>query len=187
MKEQKRKLGKVSIIIPVYNASKYLEQTLKSVINQTYRNWEALAVDDCSSDKSYKILKKYSEMDSRIIVLKNKSNLGAYAARNFGILESCGEYIAFLDSDDLWVEKKLEEQIKFMNKEKCNFTYTGFSRFFNKLKGNEKKIKIPKKIDYKSLMIDSVIVTSSVMVNIKNIGFFQMQNAYYDDFILWLN
>lgn len=104
----------VSIITPVYNAQDYLEETILSVLNQTYYNWELLLIDDCSIDNSYKIIEKYLKKDRRIKYLKNDKNSGPAITRNKGIEEAKGEYIAFLDSDDLWYENKLEKQINFM-------------------------------------------------------------------------
>ncbi|MFL2639457.1 MAG: glycosyltransferase family 2 protein [Flavobacteriaceae bacterium] len=178
--------NKVSVIIPVFNASKFIKQTINSVLNQTYKNWEILAIDDYSSDNSFEILKHYSSKEKRIKVLQNNKNLGAFAARNLGIKMSSGDYIAFLDSDDLWRKDKLEIQINFMKERKCNFTYTGLTRFHKSLTGKEKIIKVPEKVNYNFLMTNTVIVTSTVVVNIKNIGSFQMENIYYDDYILWL-
>ena len=178
--------NKVSVIIPVFNASKFIKQTINSVLNQTYKNWEILAIDDCSTDNSFEILKHYSSKEKRIKVLQNNKNLGAFAARNLGIKMSSGEYIAFLDADDLWIEDKLEIQINFMKERKCNFTYTGFTRFHERLTVKEKNIKVPERVNYNFLMTNTVIATSTVLINIKNVGFFQMEDVYYDDYILWL-
>ena len=104
----------VSIITPVYNAEKYLEETILSVINQSYKNWELLLIDDCSTDKSYEIIQEYLKIDKRIKYLKNERNSGPAITRNRGLENSKGEYIAFLDSDDFWKEDKLKNQINFM-------------------------------------------------------------------------
>lgn len=103
----------VSIITPCYNAEKYIEETIKSVINQTYQNWEMIIVDDISTDNTISIINQYIMIEPRIrfYVLDNKG--GASIARNKAIRESNGKYIAFLDADDLWKEDKLSRQIEF--------------------------------------------------------------------------
>lgn len=100
---------KVSVIIPVYNAEKYLEKCLDSVINQTLKEIEIICIDDCSTDNSYSILKEYIKKDNRIVVFKNKTNHGAGYTRNVGLNFSKGEYIGFVDSDDYIDEKYYEE------------------------------------------------------------------------------
>ena len=99
----------VSIVMPNYNCEKFVEETIKSVINQTYSNWELLFVDDCSTDNSVAIVEGFN--DSRIRILKNEKNSGAAVSRNYALREAKGDYIAFLDSDDIWLPEKLEKQI----------------------------------------------------------------------------
>lgn len=105
---------KVSIIIPMYNAEKYISQTVKSVIAQTYKNWELLIINDNSKDDSYKIVRELSEKDDRIKVINSEKNIGVVNGRNKLITIADGQYIAFLDADDYWTENKLERQIAFM-------------------------------------------------------------------------
>src|SRR5690554_1488167 len=102
----------VSIITPVYNSQKYLEKTINSVLKQTYTSWELILIDDCSSDKSRKTIKKFAQQDERIKLITLKINSGAAIARNVGIEVAIGRYIAFLDDDDVWVENKLLKQKK---------------------------------------------------------------------------
>lgn len=109
----------VSIIMPMYNAGKFLSKSIESVLEQTYQNWELLLIDDGSKDDSIDIALAFMEKDSRIFLLKNEQNMGIAKTRNKGIEASKGQYIAFLDSDDLWLPNKLEVQIKWM--EEKNF------------------------------------------------------------------
>ena len=102
----------VSIVVPVFNSEKFIIETIQSVKKQTYQNWELLLVNDCSTDKSEQIIRKYEE-DKRIRLINLKANSGAAIARNTGINNAKGKYIAFLDADDLWNKEKLEKQIKF--------------------------------------------------------------------------
>ena len=108
--------NKVSIIIPVYNAEKFIGETIESVISQTYTDWEMLILNDRSTDSSYEIIQKYAQKDKRIKAIDSEKNIGVVEGRNRLIDEADGEYIAFLDSDDYWKEDKLEKQIEFMKK-----------------------------------------------------------------------
>ena len=106
----------VSIVMPAYNAEKYIEQAIRSVINQTYKDWELIVIDDGSIDNTASILFELAALDSRIHALKNEKNCGASYTRNRAISLARGEWIAFLDSDDLWKPEKLDRQIKLCDK-----------------------------------------------------------------------
>ena len=97
----------VSIIMPSYNTGKYISESIQSVLNQTYQNWELIIVDDCSTDDTDKVIKTFLS-DNRIRFLKNEINSGAAVSRNYALREAKGKWIAFLDSDDIWVPQKLE-------------------------------------------------------------------------------
>ena len=116
----------VSIITPSYNSEKFISQTIESVINQTYKNWEMIIVDDVSPDDSNDIIEEYEKKDSRIKLIKLEKNSGPAVARNRAIEEAKGRYIAFLDADDLWMSEKLEKQIAFMDEKKCTLSYTSY-------------------------------------------------------------
>ncbi len=116
--------GLVSIITPSYNSSKYIAETIESVLNQTYTNWEMIITDDCSTDNTCEIVEIYIKNDSRIKLLHLNENSGAGIARNNSIKVAKGKYIAFLDSDDLWLPYKLERQLDFMNKKDIGVSYT---------------------------------------------------------------
>lgn len=105
----------VSVITPLYNAEKYIAQTIEGVISQTYKNWEMIIVDDCSTDNSRNIVKNYQNKDNRIKLIKLEANFGGPARpRNIGIENAKGKYIAFLDADDVWLPHKLEKQIAYL-------------------------------------------------------------------------
>lgn len=116
----------VSIITPSYNSAKFIGKTIDSVISQTYKNWEMIIIDDCSTDSSAEFIKTYEEKDSRIKLVQLKENSGAAVARNIGIQLAQGRFIAFLDSDDSWLPEKLERQIDFMLFNDYSFTYTSY-------------------------------------------------------------
>lgn len=115
----------VSIIMPSYNTAKFIPETIESVLKQTYTNWELIIVDDCSTDNTDEVVKPFLT-DKRIKYLKNEKNSGAAVSRNYALREAKGKWIAFLDSDDLWLPEKLEKQIAFMEKNGYKFTYTDY-------------------------------------------------------------
>ena len=118
----------VSVIMPTYNCGKFIEETIKSVANQTYKNWELIIVDDCSKDNTEEIVNRYVERDSRIKYHRLETNQGAAVARTKAMKMARGSYMAFLDSDDLWKNDKLEKQINFMEENSYNFTCTAYEQ-----------------------------------------------------------
>ncbi|MCB0376731.1 MAG: glycosyltransferase family 2 protein, partial [Sinomicrobium sp.] len=116
----------VSIITPVYNSGRFLEQSITSVLNQTYQNWELRIVDDCSEDNSRQIISRYADADNRIKPLFLNKNSGAGPARNKAIELAEGAVIAFLDSDDIWLPNKLEEHVAFMKANDAAFSHTSY-------------------------------------------------------------
>ena len=159
----------VSVIIPVYNAEIYLQDTILSLQNQTYTNWEAIFVDDCSTDNSVDLIKSFAKTDSRIKLLKNSVNSYAALTRNKGISAAKGRYIAFLDADDLWKPTKLEKQIAFMNGAKCVFSFTSYEYADKTGKPNGKKVRVPKTITYEQALKNTTIWTSTVMLDMDKI------------------
>lgn len=115
----------VSIIMPSYNTAKYIAETIESVQEQSYTNWELIIVDDCSKDNTDAVVEKYLS-DKRIIYIKNEQNSGAAICRNRALQMAKGKWIAFLDSDDVWVPQKLERQLNFMKQNDYKFTYTDY-------------------------------------------------------------
>ena len=116
----------VSIITPMYNSSKFIKWTVQSVLSQVYKNWEMIIIDDCSTDDCVDIVKSYESLDSRIKLLLNDTNRGAALSRNIGMEKANGRYIAFLDSDDLWLPTKLIDQLKFMEQNKVAFSFCSY-------------------------------------------------------------
>lgn len=156
----KYNMKKVSVIIPMHNSSKYILECVESVINQTYKNLEIILIDDKSSDDT---LEKVSSLkDKRIRIIKLKKNSGAAVARNKGIEESTGDYICFLDSDDYWVNDKIDKQVKFI-KDKA-FIYSKYQYLKN---GKKHIANVPKSLTYNKLLKNSAIFTSTVMFNMK--------------------
>ncbi len=160
----------ISIITPLYNSSKFLKDTIDCVINQTYKNWELILVDDCSTDDSYEIAKEYRQKDNRIKVYRLKENSGAAQARNYALKKSKGRFVAYLDSDDLWKKNKLKIQLDYMIKHNYAFSCTDYEKI--KENGNtlNKIVKIPKKVNYNLFLRNTIIQTVGVMVDTKKTG-----------------
>jgi len=154
----------ISIIVPVYNAERFIRDTIKTVQNQTYKNWELILINDCSTDNSANIIKEY--LSDKIKLIELQENSGAAICRNTGIDNARGRYIAFLDSDDLWVENKLEKQEKFMKEKNCAFSFTGYE-FANEYgTPNGIKVYVPGKLNYKQALKNTTIWTSTVMFDL---------------------
>lgn len=152
----------VSVIMPSYNAEKYIKEAIESVIAQTYKNWELFVIDDGSTDRTAEIARSYAEKDSRIILHRNSHNMGTAKTRNTGIKLANGEWIATLDSDDMWHLEKLEIQLKKAAKTGSLSLYTSYSLF---CEGFRQEYTVPEKIDYSSLLTENVIGCSTVMMN----------------------
>ncbi len=156
----------VSIIVPVYNAEKFLNDTIKMVQAQTYNNWELIFVNDCSKDNSVEVIKKAQKKDKRIKLYENVKNSGAAKSRNVGIDKANGMYICFLDADDIWESVKLEKQMQFMENNQCDFSYTGYEFANEKAVPNGKKVFVPNLLSYKSALGNTTIWTSTVMIKL---------------------
>lgn len=159
----------ISIVVPVYNAEKFLTDTINTVLSQTYKNWELIFVDDKSTDSSVEIVNEYIQKNNNIKLIQNKENSGAAISRNKGIEEAKGKYIAFLDADDLWEKEKLEKQLKFMKERNCAFSFTGYEFANENGIGNGKIVKVPSKINYKQALKNTTIWTSTVMFNMNKL------------------
>ena len=160
----------VSIIVPVYNAEKFIKDTIQTVLDQTYKNWELLLINDCSNDNSTNIIEEYKKNDKRIHLINLEENSGAAIARNTGIDNAQGRYIAFLDSDDLWNEKKLEKQLNFIKRNNYEFTYTSYEVTDEKGNRKGKLVSIPQRISYKQALKNTTIFTSTVILDVKKLG-----------------
>ena len=165
---------KVDIILPNYNSELYLSETLDSIINQTFKNWKLIIVDGNSNFKTQKILDNYSH-NSNIKIIRLKKNKKAGFCRNLALRNSKSEYVAFIDSDDIWDKEKLSKQINFMIKNKYRFTYTNYTPFKSeKTKKNFSEIRPDKYFDFKNFIKNTSIATSTMIINralISNIKF----------------
>lgn len=176
----------VSIITPTYNSEKFISETLKSVLNQTYTNWELLITDDLSTDNTVAIIESHAKNDSRIKLFKLEKNSGAAIARNNSIHNSRGRYIAFLDSDDLWMLNKLELQIEFMKKGNYALTYTSYEKFKNK-DTFISNIYSLNKLNYNNMLKNNYIGCLTAIYDSKLLGKMFMPNIRRrQDYALWL-
>ncbi|WP_414698574.1 glycosyltransferase family 2 protein [Peptacetobacter sp. AB845] len=166
--------GLVSIVTPVYNAERFINETIDSVIAQTYDNWELILVDDCSSDNSAAIIDEYVKKDSRVKYIKNKENSGAAVSRNAGIEMAKGQYVAFVDSDDVWKPEKLEKQLAFMKKNNYAFTFTAYRYVLEDGTVTDKIANTVEKINYDGLLKNTVIGCSTVVIDRNIVGDFRM-------------
>lgn len=176
----------VSVITPSYNCSSFIPETIKTVQDQTYFNWEMIIVDDQSKDDSVSIIKSFEENDSRIRLIPLSKNVGAARARNIALKEAHGKYIAFLDSDDLWLPTKLEEQVTFMQKGNLAFSFTSYSLIDEKGKSLDVEVKAPKEVDYKHLIGNTTIGCLTVMLDKLQIKHIEMPDIQPEDTALWL-
>lgn len=175
----------VSIIMPSYNTSQYIAETIQSVIDQSYQNWELIIVDDCSTDNTDYVVSKIN--DQRITFLKNKKNSGAAVSRNRALREAKGKWIAFLDSDDLWKPDKLEKQIQFMKKNNYSFSYTNYEEI--DVNGNDTYVKVtgPKRITKTGMFNYCWPGCLTVMYDASKIGLIQIHDIKKNnDYAMWL-
>lgn len=155
----------VSVIIPTFNVADYIGETIQSVLDQTYKNFEIIIIDDCSTDNTCDIVNTYAEKDSRVKCIRQNENMGAAVARNRGIEEANGRFIAFLDSDDLWDKEKLNIQINDMLTNNIAFSFSSYDFIDednNVIKG---AIKIKRKFTYKDLLTKTMISTPTVVID----------------------
>lgn len=185
---KKKPIG-VSVIIPTYNSAGTIQYTLQSVLNQTYKNWEIIVVDDCSVDQTCSFVENIGQSFPNIHLIRMKRNVGVAMARNVGVKYSKYEILAFLDSDDIWENDKLFLQIKMINKyPNASLFYTG-SSFIDGL-GNKKKyiLNVPQSVSYEKLLEKNIISCSSVLVKKSLYLKYPMPNdkKLHEDFVTWL-
>lgn len=177
----------VSIVMPYYNAAKYVKETVEAIVAQTYRDWELIIVDDCSpAPETAVVLKDVEVMDSRIKVIKAEVNGGAGAARNLGIAAAQGRYLAFCDADDWWYPTKLEEQIKFMEENHYSFTCTWYEDADENLVPYY-TMKQAAKQDYATMLSGCNVGTPGVMIDLSVLGKKLMPNLRRaEDWGFWM-
>lgn len=177
----------ISVIMPAYNMDAFIETAIHSVMVQTVRDWELLVVDDCSTDETVPVVKRLAEEDDRIRLIQNEHNIGVARSRDKAVAMASGSYIAFLDSDDLWLPEKLERQLEKMQDEQVGIVYTSYEivdTYGEKVKGD---YIVPAETDYEYMLRQNCIGCSTVLIRSAlmrkycfHVGF------YHEDYVLWL-
>lgn len=179
----------VSIIVPVFNVEKYITQTMDCVRRQTYTNWELLLVEDCSTDLTVQVIEEYllRTQDERIRLIRQSANSGAAKARNTGVSQAKGRYIAYLDADDLWVEEKLARQLAFVQEKGAAFSFTGYEFADENGRGLGKIVHVPATLSYKQALRNTTIFTTTVMFDTQKISkdLLDMPLVKSEDTALW--
>lgn len=187
MNETKEKL--VSIITPMYNSEKYILETYRSIVKQTYKNWEWLVIDDCSIDESYKIIEKISKKDERIKLFKNIKNSRAAYCRNIG-LENCkGDYITFIDSDDMWDSCFLKEQISLLLEKDCNIVFSSYRRMSENLEESLGEYIVPTYVRVSDLLKTNYFSCLTVMYKKESFLEIKFNESLkmHEDYLMWLD
>lgn len=179
--------GKVSVIMPAYNCDKFIDATIQSLFSQTYTNWELIVVDDCSTDRTNEILKYYAGIDKRVKYKRNENNLGAAMTRNKAVSLASGQYLAFLDSDDVWKKEKLEKQLSFMKDNNCTFCCTAYGKIDENGRNLNRAISAESKSDYwgilKNCPGNSTIIYDAFALGKHIIPDIRKRN----DYVMWLS
>ncbi|MCM1540453.1 MAG: glycosyltransferase [Blautia sp.] len=179
----------VSVIVPVYNVEKFIEETMDCVLAQTYPDWELLLVEDCSNDSTVTLICQYMERtgDARIRLIRQPSNMGAARARNRGLKEAKGRYISYLDADDLWMPEKLERELAFMREKDAAFAFTGYEFADETGKGLGKVVHVPERLTYRQALSNTTIFTTTVMFDLGKLSKEQLEMPVMksEDTALW--
>lgn len=179
----------VSIIVPVYNAEKYIEETIRRVVAQTYTDWELLLVVDGCGDRSAQVIQQYrdAEGESRLRLIVREENQGAARARNRGLQEAKGRYIAYVDADDLWMPEKLELELRFMKEKQAAFVFSGYEFADQDGRGTGKVVHVPEQLNYREALKNTTIFTSTVLFDTRRISreLLEMPDIKSEDTALW--
>lgn len=186
---EERKSPVVSIVTPVYNVEKFIVETMECVRAQSFQDWEMLLVEDSSRDGTVRVIRDFLERtgEERIRLISLEENSGAARARNRGVREAVGRYIAYLDADDLWEPCKLEHQLRFLEQKGAAFGFTGYEFADEHGKGLGKIVRVPETIDYKEALKNTTIFTSTVMFDTRKISKEQLEMPVIksEDTALW--
>lgn len=178
----------VSVVMPVYNAGVFLKEAVQSVVSQTYPHWELLIIDDCSTDDSVAIIRKFMEQDSRIRYYKTDKPSGSPTLpRNIGIEKACGRYIAFLDSDDVWLPEKLEQQLPLFERADTVIVFSDYEKISEQSIRNHRVVSAPAIVDYRKLLYGNVIGCSTAVYDTEKTGKIFFEYVNHEDYILWLS
>ena len=187
MKDFNKSEELVSVIMPAYNCADFIGIALNSVINQTYKNWEVIAVDDSSTDCTGEVIQAYVKKDKRIKYHRLEKNSGAAIARNTGVELAVGKYLAFLDSDDVWFPEKLNKQISFMEGNNYLFTCTSYTKIDEEGNSLDRIIGVRKQSNYEDILKKNP-GNSTVIYNAEEVGKVKIPNIRKrNDYVMWLS
>ena len=177
----------VSVIMPAYNAEKYIRQAISSVLNQTHTNLELIVIDDCSTDHTYEIIEELASKDTRIRCYRNEQNSGVAKTRNRGFDLCCGEYVALLDSDDLWRAEKLEKQLSLAQSRNADIVYCSYAMIDDTGAHSFQDFIVPEETDFDGMLIRSCLSCSTVLFSATIAAKYRFDNRFYhEDFALWM-
>lgn len=177
----------VSIVMPAYNAEAFIAEAIASVHGQTYPHWDLIVVDDCSTDGTVHVAREWTERDPRVKVVRSPVNGGTSAARNLGLSQCTGRYVAFLDADDLWMAEKLEKQLAFMARRQAGFSFTAYQKFG--AEGPRGVIRARASVSWRDMLKGSRIGCSTVMLDTRIFPQlrFPTRLGRQEDYVLWLS
>ncbi len=179
----------VSVVMPMCNSEKYVGKAIESVMGQTYSNWELLVVDDGSTDRSCDVVKAYALKDNRIRLLINDNPVGMpYAPRNYGIQRAKGDFIAFLDSDDMWLREKLSQQIPlFFHDNITAVVYSDYEKISESGKRSARIVTAPRNTNYRQLLYGNVIGNLTGIFDVRKVGKNYFTDVHHEDYAFWLS
>lgn len=177
----------VSVITPCYNAEKFIDDCIQSVVSQTYHNWELLLIDDCSTDNTMEKILSYSKGDSRIKCFKtNKTSGGPAHPRNIGLSKVSGDFVAFLDADDVWLPNKLEEQVRFIIDNDLQFVYSDYEKISVEGIRSDRILRMPSTVTYDRLLKTCEIPCLTVLMRSSLVTNHLFTEVGKEDYLLWL-
>ena len=176
----------VSVIMPAYNAERYIEESITSVLNQSHKNIELIIVNDCPTDNTLKLVENIAQKDKRVVVINNSFNLGCAESRNRALAIARGEYIAFCDSDDVWAENKIEKQLNQIKENDVDMVFTAYEM----IDGSGKQIKyrnVKEKISMDDLLRENIVIFSTTLFKSRAIGNIRFNaHWFHEDYIFLL-
>lgn len=177
----------VSVIMPAYNADRFIAEAIRSVMAQTYTNWELLIIDDCSKDDTCLIAQKFAEADPRITLIKNEKNQGVARTRNRGFDLCKGDFVALLDSDDIWHADKLEKQLAKLQMTHAAFAYSSYAIVDLQGKKTKADYLVPEEVSFRDLLKENVIGCSAVVLRADVLQKHRfIPDFFHEDYVLWL-
>ena len=177
----------VSVVMPAYNAERFIEQAINSVLSQTFEDWELIIVDDCSTDATMSIIERLTVGDERVSVVRNEHNSGVAKTRNRGLDLCKGEFVALLDSDDYWEPEKLAKQLELVKREQADIGYCSYAIVDGQSNKRANDFIVPPVATFDSTLIQSTMSCSTILIRRSSLGDLRFSNeVYHEDLAMWL-